>query len=820
METIQRPGSTSPLPTENTHPPSPGASVEGSDARSSQSPLCWICRGEDDETEGSEPLTKDYCRCRGTMGSVHRSCLESYVTSAGLASCKTCNRSYYWTTEATEGAPPFPESTLEHITVVFESFLVPYTTHVLVTLAAAVVKYALVPLMMGIYYSTGVEEDEAASLLQQFPDSTPWPSAQPLWRSFLVGMVACWVHRAMMRLRRRFYAYFEFAEADPVVPARRPAVSGYDFLQNVAHAARSWIVPPEHAGLKNFMKAVLRDVVWVIALCYVWRRLVPTVIIAALIIAVACRVWRPPGKLADPRFRQREALQRRAEATATDVHIWFVSYTLDLFFFSISMPILAGFTMHYATAPYLCAFPTAWYWPTPESLLVHWMAGFVAVYFMVTIERIVMVPLFALGTDLFILRSVVFDEDQDNFDFVYAHLFEVDPLRTFQDAVKMYLTEVPALAIVVHAPIAMAAWALDTMQLEQWLPLSLRHGEALQYPLQMFSSYRSVVVLELYLAVTVICCFHYYAVQRPTIRIMLPIAKVLSRVLGLDKYLFDPVRKEALENWLTNPLIQDDGDGGIDVEAMLPQVPPEHRVTRRERWLEEKDIPAFLTARRFIFACVFFPACYSISAMLFVVGAICTGTLSCTGMQFMTLPAICIFALWDVRRLARVAFQTALLVLAIPVLGLHWLSHVFLGLDWSSFSIDVFAAKHNIRKRLSPQPPSLYGSPPGTPLGLYRVGSRNNSGGRRFSKDGEDFDGNDSNLPSHHTHTNTGSDASSMDIADALCDMDDNLEDFDDDGDPPTDPKVTCTEGFPTRQQVAQAALAQCSASTSSSDDD
>ncbi|XP_022809239.1 E3 ubiquitin-protein ligase MARCH3-like [Stylophora pistillata] len=53
-------------------------------------PMCRICHNTGGKDQGQEPLHK-VCWCKGTMGKVHKSCLELWLNSVHSNSCPICH---------------------------------------------------------------------------------------------------------------------------------------------------------------------------------------------------------------------------------------------------------------------------------------------------------------------------------------------------------------------------------------------------------------------------------------------------------------------------------------------------------------------------------------------------------------------------------------------------------------------------------------------------------------------------------------------------------------------------------------------------------
>jgi len=398
---------------------------------------------EGDDRVEPEALANDFfCECRGSLGTVHRPCLELLVRSQTMSHCRTCGGAYMWETVAAPGTPEEPRTTGARALFVLRAFVPRFFSHIAVTLAAAAVKFFAVPLLVGFYHHELRSEwnEEAAA-------------SDTLLTTFVVGTSVCSMGRAVARMHRKHRAFFKNEDdtADPA-PPQVPDASrrAHDQLWWLALRARAAICP---LASRTFAARCASDLVGGLAVVYLWFRV--NIVFAAVAVfaaSVALRLAHPPRRYRNRRQRKEEIEAVRNELSQFEVHKYFLTFCLDCVFFSVVMRVLAGFAFHYAAAPYFCELPAEFFWPTPESALAHWLIGFVIENFMVVVERTLMAPLFALGCDLIILRSVQFDEEHDQYNFVFQQLFEVDPLRAFGDAARIYITEIPALVLWVHLP--------------------------------------------------------------------------------------------------------------------------------------------------------------------------------------------------------------------------------------------------------------------------------------------------------------------------------------------------------------------------------
>ena len=572
-------------------------------------PACWICHTGDDDADEDEEEEREtlaaaphFCECRGSLGTVHRSCLELLVRGQSLSSCRTCGGVYEWETVRPPGTPAEPATFPGRTWFLATRFAPAFGAHVVVTVVAALLKFVLVPAAVGTYHHALRAEWDPAEA-----------ESDTLLTALVVGTSACTMRRAVARMYGKHRAFFDDPDraAEEDKPTSIPDASrrAHDQLWWYARRGRSLVLSPPDASLRSFAVARALDLVWGLAAVYAWFRapllwLAPVVFIVAIVL----RLTHPPRRYKNRRQRKEEVQAARRTLTRFEIRKYFATFCLDCVFFSVVMRVLAGYAFHYSAAPFFCAIPDAPFWPTPESALVHWVIGFAVENFMVIVERTLMAPLFALGSDLIILRSVQFDEEHDDYTFVFQQLYEVDPLRAFADAARIYATEIPALALWIHLPLRAAATAMvvvfnataaeaddkaapggpDPDVGYRWTEATMPGPFTLPAFMSTSSWWRAA---ELALVMWMLLCFFLFPVQRAALRVMYTVAKPLATATDLAAYLFDATRQTALEQWLADPLVADGDDVGVEAEAALPPVGTEQKVTRREMWMDPAEIP-------------------------------------------------------------------------------------------------------------------------------------------------------------------------------------------------------------------------------------
>eukprot|EP00744_Colponema_vietnamica_P011503 GILI01016184.1.p1 GENE.GILI01016184.1~~GILI01016184.1.p1 ORF type:complete len:1426 (-),score=279.45 GILI01016184.1:74-4027(-) len=221
-----------------------------------------------------------------------------------------------------------------------------------------------------------------------------------------------------------------------------------------------------------------------------------------------CRIRVPRKSLKDHRARFTEPFTAIPNCTKTDSMIWFASFIGDVIVFTLLLPIVGGFMMQYAAAPFfsmLCPFfthafyaghhfsfpsssavylnatgttfvnlyinytyttqglsflasnPPIFYVPTVWSVACHWLVGSMCLIVLVRFESIIMHALFASGVDLFFVRSVALNAvNNDAFTgwkFAFAQIYDYDPLQLFIDMFRVGIFQVSTLVWFVRFPV-------------------------------------------------------------------------------------------------------------------------------------------------------------------------------------------------------------------------------------------------------------------------------------------------------------------------------------------------------------------------------
>ena len=552
----------------------------------------------------------------------------------------------------------------------------------------------------------------------------------------------------------------------------------------LAAAARTWAIDGMAAAV-------------IIHVLVNWWRIVAAV---ALVAAVLWRLFGPPRpEIVDKKRRFYEALGKKKDATATDKAVWFTVYLLDCLAFSIVLPITAGVTAQWAASPYLAPVPSviqAYLDTGAVSLFIplelaalHWLVGFACVALLMHCEQTLMVPLFAPGVDVFILRSVIFDDERhDGWRFIYTQIIDVDPLHVAFDLVRIFLCELPALFLAVRTPIAAltaveafvpgAAPAFaapppptgccgfpavasspapvvvvppanftglvgptpgpaiqgDAIGIEHllanspaWTQLFLLPVRAL-VPLaqpslsslglrQHGEASSGLYWLYMLLFPTALGCFLAFPMQGLILSYSAPIAHFFAPIFGLSAFLFDADRDAALHTWLalrassgrTGPnLFGDDGggDGGgeaepIDLDSLMPPVPFERKVTRRERWLPAEELPSCLRLRLAAFSVCFLGGALAVPVAAATGATVLASQITTGALDAAAVGACLAFAAWGLTAFAFVA--TAALWLPVLMIGLavQWVvdSRVLVGVTEA-----VYRREFVLCNRVRPQP--------------------------------------------------------------------------------------------------------------------
>lgn len=519
-----------------THDGEASAHATGDASGSDAGTECWICRSSTSTTHN--PIVEGVCRCRGSIGCVHQVCINQWVLKERRATCTSCGVTYRVVIEDDGGTVEYPKRIVDEVRLVLCFLVGPLLWSALVVGVGLLVKYAVIPCIVGagFYYT-------------EPSDLRSW-----LWwaRTMLFGQLSCLALRSTVSGWDQWKDFFaeeggrveggEVAEtgnepadgADTVLPPAAPRQEEQQQHQDEGTQPDDWSTtsdssgghgedPEEEEEEEDSMEGLDDDndddldaarFTWVeyafwilrqarvmygldwglpwysakelaacLPLSVVLRTRTGTSCVLTLC-ALICLVWRkafPPKKIKDPRRRYDEVMERQKDATELDIKLWYGTYVVEILFFTFCLPVAAGITAHYAVSPYLVSAPAsvgdfiASF--SVFKLVFYWLLGTTFSVILMNVETNLMKPLFAPGVDLFFIRSVDLDFVEDMYwRFIITQVFDADPLRVILDYVRTTFFEAAALFFFLRLPV----WALFGLREKLFQDTSAGH---LQFPL-------------------------------------------------------------------------------------------------------------------------------------------------------------------------------------------------------------------------------------------------------------------------------------------------------------------------------------------------
>lgn len=380
--------------------------------------------------------------------------------------------------------------------------------------------------------------------------------------------------------------------------------------------------------------------------------------------------------------RFEEASASKSSASPGEIRMWFAVYAGDIVLFTLLLPACAGYTLHAAVSPFfsdgmdgtlpsLQQFP-----PTFAALAAHWSIGIACLSVLMECESSLMPPIFAPGVDLHLMRSIRVDEIHHSWDFVLSQVYDVDFAKQIMDVVRVFAVDLISLYCVARIP---ALLLFQTVRLyrgitnvvgppSDWTAASLSAAQRAQQlllkmdaPIYFWEGTTWVVrVALIFGAVVAVRCASTLPLQHHIVAYMYPVARYFAVPLGLETFLFDKEQIDLLVLWIS---------GDRTEPPPLPVVSVDRITTRRDRWLDAKDLPSFWRARVVAFTSCFFAVTYTVPLVIFTFSA--SFVMHCFGVE---------------RVLEIVALQ--LIFLAVAAAGLRsFVSYAIEVLLWPVFAL-------------------------------------------------------------------------------------------------------------------------------------
>ncbi|KEG13819.1 putative Zn-finger protein [Trypanosoma grayi] len=429
---------------------------------------CWLCR--DSMSSPENPLITNVCRCRGSIGWIHRECIDEWVFSQRRTKCPSCDATYNILSSC-EGDLPHTLSG-ELLLLLWKLFL-PLMAKAIAVLLSAMVNGVAVPCAIGLAFyhkdifsnmnstsavplNDGISNDKLDDHNYHSTSEATTLTGVWLWTSVLLYG---WICVAFWRCVKSGWVQWRSVFRQNVVEAERK----WHPFTTVERA--HWFVSSclEWTGCTHGMvRSRLLELTGLVPLSFALRLPLGRVVLV-LVLVIGVVFWRfyfPRKHICDARNRFNEVQEEKDRATDMDIALWFSTYIVEMVMFSLLMAICGGIVVHLALAPHLVSFPTSleafFEGLSLLRLILYWMIGTACSMILMQVETKIIVPLFAPGVDLFFIRSVDLNLDGDAayWGFILAQIYDADPLRVCVDFVRMSLIELTALYMFLAAPLA------------------------------------------------------------------------------------------------------------------------------------------------------------------------------------------------------------------------------------------------------------------------------------------------------------------------------------------------------------------------------
>lgn len=651
---------------------------------------CWICRGED------RPLLQNVCDCKGTLGEVHQRCIDEWVLHHQKTHCPSCGCRYnviqchgrlrfggldadiprfsLYDKVLSESDLRAPGSLFGRIFFVTRYWLAPSVRRLLWFVSLAFIKFGFMPLIFGGLYLTPCYSPPPDAVADE--DSNWWFRVTC---QYVLGLVPIFLVRAVQSAWRQWNKYLALRCEAGAHPAHNhqssaTATTPFTFVevtQDVLNRLLAFVHwkplnddedRSDKACTSGFIQRTIIEIATIAPLSVLLGmpfslRVATFVLIVA---AVLCRLWRPLHAVRVPTRRLIETEERKHDGTATDKKMWFVTYMWEIVVFSIVLPIVGGYTLHYALGPQLVEWPP-WLWSvatnswtaadvtyyllhvetlpiTPDNVVdvvLHWVMGTYCLMTLVRYEASVIVALFHPGVDLFFTRSLDLHQDHEEGDhhgdhttchacwnFVMSQVFDADPLRVVFDFIRVSLIELPALALFVAFPVQAVFWLAQGLhslsyiavgEVYEGVPSFANHSN---FPLKsglFFDSLvnataadgSSTVVPGDWWSYALSLSFYLCLLGTTfTALFVFPIQRYqLTYLRPLTKFFGAVVRLETFLFDKERLEILDAwlADRNRD-ELLMPYVPKDRMFVRRDRWIPKEELPTLLKLRLALFS--------------------------------------------------------------------------------------------------------------------------------------------------------------------------------------------------------------------------
>ncbi|KAF8293394.1 Zn-finger protein [Trypanosoma cruzi] len=661
---------------------------------------CWICRSGGVTTQN--PLITSVCKCRGSVGWVHRECIDAWVFSRRRASCPSCGATYNILAISDVS---LPQTFFEQLCFFFWDLILPLSAKALALLLGIALNGFVVPCIIGVTFYHKcffVNNGDAATRTSEYSSNSsetallqgPEDGASTfldvwLWINVMAyGWICVTLWRCTKTGWCQWRAFFEdtdamFATATEEVHEEEEdddeeedededeeddedEEEGPRLQPNTVVGTLHWILDwsLERTGSsQKMLRPRILELGTLVPLSFLVNFSLGKLLLCLILVLglVLRRLLYPRKRIHDPTRRFAEAQERKTGATEIDIALWFITYLSELVLFSILMTTCGGIVVHFALSPYFLTFPASLSAFAGEltltRLLAYWLVGSFCSMILLHVETAIIVPLFAPGVELYFVRSVDLNLEDDTayWKFVLAQVFDTDPLGVSLDFIRFCCIEMTLLYVFLATPIYVMFAAHEVMikdganstltpplapgfpvimvtpavdGISAWLEsyLAPEKSRLLESYYQFFFSLIELLgscfarfslgvilwftrnpywlrcvanTLIVFGTGTAIVCVRLFPIKHMQLKVLRHVVMFIGRhVVHLEDYLFDKERLSLLDSWLR-------GDGQSDIplpEARLPSV------FRRREWALPPGTahPKYLKLRVALFSFLFF----------------------------------------------------------------------------------------------------------------------------------------------------------------------------------------------------------------------
>ncbi|KAG8340292.1 putative Zn-finger domain protein [Trypanosoma vivax] len=463
---------------------------------------CWICR--DSENTVENPLLTNRCLCRGSIGWVHRECIDLWVFSQRRTQCPSCHAHY---NIESAGEEKVPSLWSDEVRLLLHDLIAPLMVKAANILLGLMVNGLVVAFLTGAAFyhrdvlqhlphqwfvgdstvsissgSTGHSHNKTSAIASVYSDGSvlsigalfnisppgvtevlPPSHAETagalrgfwLWCSvMLFGWICTTLWRCTWTGWKQWWSVFR-----PENVAEVPKPQPFTLVERV-HSFMDVLI--KWTGCSYTMLRE-RTVELSVLMPFAYILSFPCGKLLAVVLPilgmVVLRFLFERKTINDCMRRFEEANERKHTATDFDIIMWFVTYIAEIVLFSFLLPISGGIVVHFAVSPYLAYFPVSVSEMLEECSLLHifmyWFLGTVFSLSLMHTESKVIVNLFAPGVDLFFIRSMNLSIESDAmyWDFILAQVFDADPLRVLYDFSRMAAIDLVVLYFFLSVPL-------------------------------------------------------------------------------------------------------------------------------------------------------------------------------------------------------------------------------------------------------------------------------------------------------------------------------------------------------------------------------